>query len=52
MEKRLELAEKRDSIVKKTVVEEHRRRGCCGSKVRVEEDEEHKDITGDNKSSS
>ncbi|KAL1191218.1 Molybdopterin synthase catalytic subunit [Cardamine amara subsp. amara] len=50
MEKRLELAEKRVSLGKKPVVQEHRR-GCCGSKVRVEEEEEHKDITGDNNSS-
>ncbi|KAG2326175.1 hypothetical protein Bca52824_008903 [Brassica carinata] len=38
LEKRLEL----DGLVKKPVVGEHKR-SCCGSKVRVQEDEEHKD---------
>ncbi|XP_010517956.1 PREDICTED: molybdopterin synthase catalytic subunit-like [Camelina sativa] len=33
MEKRLELAEKRDCLVKKPVADEHKR-GCCGSEVK------------------
>ncbi|CAN8318276.1 unnamed protein product [Cochlearia groenlandica] len=49
MQKRLELAEKRVGSGKKPVAEEHRR-SCCGSKVRVEEDEEHTDIARDNNS--
>ncbi|KAJ0259257.1 Molybdopterin synthase catalytic subunit [Hirschfeldia incana] len=49
MEKRLELAEKRlenaESLVKKKkhVVGGEHKRSCCGSKVRVQEDEEHTD---------
>ncbi|CAF1872486.1 BnaC04g49300D [Brassica napus] len=48
LEKRLELAETRGSLVKKHVAGEHKR-SCCGSKVRVQEDEDHTDIAGDNK---
>ncbi|KAJ4892255.1 Molybdopterin synthase catalytic subunit [Raphanus sativus] len=45
-----EFLEKRDGLVKKPVVGEHKR-SCCGSKVRVQEEEEHKDIARDNSSS-
>ncbi|KAF3582111.1 hypothetical protein DY000_02035947 [Brassica cretica] len=48
LEKRLELAETRGSLVKKHVAGEHKR-SCCGIKVRVQEDEDHTDIAGDNK---
>ncbi|KAG2285015.1 hypothetical protein Bca52824_044619 [Brassica carinata] len=48
LEKRLELAETRGTLVKKHVAGEHKR-SCCGSKVRVQEDEDHTDIAGDNK---